>query len=131
MKYGATVLFVDDVRPVLAFYEKAFGFKTRFYDEDYEFGELDAGGSTLGIGTHRTGERMMPGAYRKPSQGHPEGVEIAFYLEDVAPAFRKAVEAGAEPVTEPTKMPWGQTVAYVRAPEGTVVGLCTPPVATQ
>jgi lactoylglutathione lyase len=37
------------------------------------------------------------------------------------------VAAGAAVVAAPREMPWGQTVAYVRSPEGTVLGLCTPP----
>lgn len=126
LRYGSTVLFVEEVPKVLAFYEAAFGFQTAFYDEAYEFGELEAGGLRLGVGSHRTGERMMPGAYRRPTSGHPEGVEIAFFTEEVAGAYARAVEAGAVPVAEPREMEWGQTVAYVRAPEGTVIGLCSP-----
>lgn len=49
MKYGSTVLFVKHVADVLGFYERAFGFKIKFYDEDFDFGMLDAGGMELGI----------------------------------------------------------------------------------
>jgi catechol 2,3-dioxygenase-like lactoylglutathione lyase family enzyme len=42
MKFGSTVLFVDDVPAVLEFYRRALGFETRFYDAEYQFGELDA-----------------------------------------------------------------------------------------
>lgn len=54
-------------------------------------------------------------------------MEIAFFTGDVAAAFAQAVGAGAKPMAEPKVMPWGQTVAYVRSIEGTVVGLCSPP----
>ncbi len=126
MKYGSTVLFVDDVPKVMAFYEAAFGFTKKFYDPDFGFGDMDAGGMSLAFGTDACGERMMPGKYRPPSSGNPEGLEIAFFLEDVAAAYDRAVTAGAEPVAEPKEMPWGQTVAYVRSIEGTIIGLCTP-----
>jgi lactoylglutathione lyase len=127
MRYASTVLFVDDVAAVLAFYRRAFGFETRFYDEDYQFAELDAGGAVLGIASHACGERMMPEAYRRPQGPRLEGVEIAFFTDDVVAACERAVAAGAAVVAAPREMPWGQTVAYVRSPEGTVLGLCTPP----
>ena len=126
LRYGSTVLFVDDVPGVLAFYERAFGFVTRFYDAEYEFGELDAGGGSLAFGSHACGERMMPGAYRGAPGDQTSGVEVAFYTSDVPSAYERAVAAGATALTPPSGMPWGQTVAYVRSVEGTVIGLCTP-----
>jgi len=44
----------------------------------------------------------------------------------VAGAFARAVAAGATALQPPQAKPWGQTVAYVRAPDGTLVELCTP-----
>jgi uncharacterized glyoxalase superfamily protein PhnB len=68
----------------------------------------------------------MPGTYQRPNQGQPSGVEIAFFATDVAAAFRRAIDAGAIALAEPKVMPWGQTIAYVRGIEGTMIGLCTP-----
>jgi uncharacterized glyoxalase superfamily protein PhnB len=48
--------------------------------------------------------------------------ELAFWAEDVIAAFEAAVGAGAKALTPPRLMLWGQTVAYVEAPEGTIVG---------
>lgn len=126
MEYGSTVLFVGDVPAVLEFYGRAFGLETRFYDPNYEFGELDAGGAALGVASHDCGQRMMPGAYVPPPGRRLAGVEVAFFTPDVSTAFDRARDAGAEVVTEPTEMPWGQTVAYVRSIEGTIIGLCSP-----
>lgn len=126
MKFGSTVIFVEDVEAVMAFYDEAFGFKAKFYDPDFGFGIIDIGGVDLGVGSHESGERMMPGRYQRPNRGNPEGVELAFYTDDVAGAYAKATAAGAAPVAEPKEMPWGQTVAYVRSIEGTVIGFCTP-----
>jgi uncharacterized glyoxalase superfamily protein PhnB len=69
---------------------------------------------------------MMPGGYVRPTSGGPASVEIAFYTADVPAAFTQAVGAGAVVIAEPKVMPWGQTVAYVRSVEGTLIGLCTP-----
>ena len=127
LKFGATVIYVDgDVPGVLDFYHRAFGLKPRFYDPTYEFGELETGGPAIAFATHRTGELLMPGSYERPDRGQPCGVELAFFATDVAAAFKRAIDAGAVTIAEPKVMPWGQTVAYVRGIEGTLIALCTP-----
>ena len=131
MRLAGTCLYVDDVPTVLDFYRRAFGFGTRFFDEAVQFAELDTVGRpgeppVLAFASHRCGEMMMPGQYRRPAGGRPSGVEVAFYTADVPAAFARAVEAGAVALAEPKVMPWGQTVAYVRSVEGTLIGLCTP-----
>ena len=55
------------------------------------------------------------------------GLEAGFRApEDVPAALARALDAGAEPVQEPVLKPWGQTVAYVRAPDGVLIELGTP-----
>jgi predicted enzyme related to lactoylglutathione lyase len=44
----------------------------------------------------------------------------------VPAALAKAVAAGAVVVQEPKRMPWGQTVAHLRDPEGALIELCSP-----
>lgn len=127
LKFGATVIYLHaDVPGVLDFYRRAFGLETRLYDPNYEFGELETGGPPVAFATHRTAEMFMPDRYQRPERGQPSAVEIAFFATDVAAAFKRAVDAGAVALAEPKLMPWGQTVAYVRSVEGTVVGLCSP-----
>ncbi len=64
----------------------------------------------------------MPGGFRENNPAEPPaGVEIAFVAEDVGAAFRSALEAGATKAGEPKTKPWGQTVAYVRDPDGVLV----------
>jgi predicted enzyme related to lactoylglutathione lyase len=127
LKFGATVIYIhDDVPGVLDFYKRAFGLETRFYDPNYEFGELETAGPSVAFATHRTGELLMPGSYPWAENSQPANVEIAFFTTNVATAFRRAVDAGAAAIAEPKVMPWGQTVAYVRSVEGTLVALCSP-----
>jgi catechol 2,3-dioxygenase-like lactoylglutathione lyase family enzyme len=56
----------------------------------------------------------------------PLGMEVGLVTSDVAAATDRAEAAGATLVQAPVIKPWGQTVAYVRAPDGTLVELCTP-----
>ncbi len=125
LTFASVVLYVDDVPAVLDFYHRAFGLEPRFYDEAAGFAELGADGA-IALASHSAGEFMMPGAYPRPPSARRSGVEIAFWTEDVAGAFERAVGAGAVAVTPPREMPWGQTVAYVESVEGTIVGFVTP-----
>jgi uncharacterized glyoxalase superfamily protein PhnB len=137
MKLAATVIYVDNVPSVLDFYRRAFALEPDLVDLDvqlpgrraggrYQFASLATEGGTLQFGTHDLGNLLMPG-YSRPDTGRPSGIEIAFYTSDVDGSYRRAVDAGAEPLAEPRSMPWGQKVAYVRSVEGTFVGICTPP----
>ena len=50
---------------------------------------------------------------------------VTLSTEQLALANERAVAAGARPMAAPLTKPWGQTVAYVRCPDGTLVELCT------
>jgi predicted enzyme related to lactoylglutathione lyase len=130
MELASVVLYVEDgtVPAALAFYERALGLTRRFYDPDFQFGELGGqGATTLAVAAYQTGERLMPGGYRRPGRSAPiQHVEVAFTTADVPGAFARAVAAGARELAAPYVLPWGQAVAYVQAPDGTILGLCAP-----
>ena len=127
MQFFGTVLYVDDVSAVVDFYRRAFGLEVRFWDEALGFAELETGGSALAIAAHSLGEMLMGGGYSRPVDGQPAGVEIAFLTGEVPVTFAKAVAQGATPITAPRRMPWGLEAAYLRAPEGTMIGFSEPP----
>jgi uncharacterized glyoxalase superfamily protein PhnB len=124
--YG-TVLYVDDVQATVDFYRRAFGLELRFFDEALGFAELETGRATLAIAAHSLGEMLMLGSYSRPLNGRLDGVEVAFLTSDVPASFARAIQEGATSITPPRRMPWGLEVAYVRAPEGTVIGFSEPP----
>ncbi len=130
MELASVVIYVNDadVERTVVFYERALGLQRRFYDPEYPFAELTGSGTTtLAIAGHRAGERLMPGRYAPPAQGDGHAaVEVAFTTADVRAAFVRAVAAGADVLAAPAMLPWGQEVAYVRAPDGTLLGLCAP-----
>ena len=127
MQFFGTVLYVDDVPSTADFYRRAFGFSVRFFDEAMGFAELETGGSVLAIAAHSVGEMLMPGQYSRPADGRPSAVEITFLTTDVSAGFSKAIAEGGIPIAPPRRMPWGLEVAYVRAPEGTMIGFSEPP----
>jgi lactoylglutathione lyase len=123
MIYRYTILYVASVPATLAFYKAAFGFEIGFEHESGDYGELITGGTKLAFSSHalmaQIGKEVATEPPAKPSY------ELAFEVEDVAAALAHALAHGAVLVKPVTQMPWGQTLAYVRAPEGTLIELCT------
>lgn len=129
IQFRAAVLYVDDVVAAVEFYSRAFGLRLRHMDEALGFAEFDTGDSILAVASHSLGETLMPGGYSRPVGGQLAGIEIGFFTSDVDAGFDKAVAEGAAPMATPRRMPWGLKVAYVRAPEGTMIGFSEPPTA--
>ena len=126
MKFGYTIIYVPDVLASVEFFEKAFGLQRRFVHES-GYAEMDTGATALAFATHDLGESNLPAGYVKASQSaQPLGMEIALVTEDVAQSHVRALTEGATSVAEPLTKPWGQTVSYVRCPDGTLVEICSP-----
>jgi lactoylglutathione lyase len=127
MRFGYTILYVDDVARAIGFYERAFGLVRRFVSDDATYGEMETGETTLSFARHSMVEGFIPGGYRHNDPAEPPaGVEIGFVADDVAAAWDAALAAGASAVAPPMTKPWGQTVAYVRDLDGMLVEICTP-----
>jgi len=123
MIFRYTILYVHNVEVTLSLFKSAFGFETAFLHESGDYGELDTGQTKLAFSSielmQSLGKSPATDPVTKPS------FEIAFETGDVAAALAKAVKAGAELVQDVTEMPWGQTIAYVRLPEGILIEICT------
>lgn len=87
---------------------------------------METGETALAFAANELGESNLPDGFRKndPSEP-PAGIEIALLAPDVEAAFGAAMNAGATKVAEPKTKPWGQTVAYVRDPDGVLVELAS------
>ncbi len=127
MKLGYTIVYVPDVAASLLFYERAFGLKRRFLHESGSYGELDTGNTTLSFAAHELAASNFPGGHVHASASlQPLGMEIGLVTHDVQAAHDSAVAHGATSLSPPAIKPWGQTVSYVRAPDGCLIELCTP-----
>ena len=126
MKFAYTIVYVADVEASLAFFETAFGLTRGFLHESGEYGELQTGATTLSFARHATARGNLGQDYvAADASVQPLGMEIGLVTDDVAAACKRAVHAGAALLHAPATKPWGQTVAYVRCPDGTLVELCT------
>lgn len=127
MKLGYIIAYVPDVGRSLAFFEAAFGLTRRFLHDSGTYGELATGDTTLAFAAHELGDTNFPGGHvRADASPRPLGMEIALVTEDVDAAHRSAIRHGATELAAPASKPWGQTVSYVRAPDGLLIELCTP-----
>lgn len=126
MKFGYTIIYVQDVLASVQFFEKAFGLKRKFVHES-GYAEMDTGSTSLAFATHELGDTNLPDGYVKASQSkEPLGIEIALVTDNVNEAHSRAVAEGAISIKEPALKPWGQTVSYVRCPDGALVEICSP-----
>jgi catechol 2,3-dioxygenase-like lactoylglutathione lyase family enzyme len=129
VNFGKIILYVADVEASLAFYEKAFGLKTRFIREA-GYGEVQVGETTISFASFETGQRHLPeGLIAAPAAPSEVSVELALLSDRVDDDFARAVEAGAQPLQYPGLQPWGQTSSYLRTPDGTVIDLSSPVTA--
>ena len=127
MRFGYTILYVDDVAASLDFYERALGQRRRFVHESGQYAELDTGQTVLALAAHELAAANLPGVYRPEQLPHARpAFEVCFVTDDVQGAFDRAITEGAEAVTAPQTKPWGQDLAYVRDPDGNLIELASP-----
>jgi lactoylglutathione lyase len=123
------VVYVRDVAAELTFYEQAFGLERRHLDtrENGAYGELSTGETVLAFASHELVGRHLPVPFRTHDQREePAGVEITLEIEDLDHAVHRAVARGAALVAAPELKAWGQRYAFIRDPEGVLVGLTDP-----
>jgi uncharacterized glyoxalase superfamily protein PhnB len=126
MQFGYTIVYVPDVQKTVAFYERAFGFTMRFNADDWDYAELETGGTTLAFAAEKMADLLGVSITPNRADTTAAGIELAFVTDQVQDAFTRATNAGATPVTDPNQTPWGQTVSYVRDQNGVLIEICSP-----
>jgi lactoylglutathione lyase len=129
MRFGYTLIYVDDVPATLAQWQAAFGLETRYLHEDGIYGEVETGdgGTTLAF-VHREFGRghFEDDDARAHFDGRPGCLEIALLTDDVPAAYARAVGAGLTAIRPPFTQAWGQVVGWVKDAAGVLVELATP-----
>lgn len=127
VQFAYTILYVPDVTRSIEFYESAFGFKRKFIAPGNSYGELITGDTTLSFASIELAKtNLKDGFIESSNSNNPFAIEIGFTTENVAEVYEQAINAGAVPEAAPQVKPHGQTVAYVRDPDGFLVEICTP-----
>ncbi|MET0946043.1 MAG: VOC family protein [Flavobacterium sp.] len=126
VKFGYTILYVENVEESIVFYENVFGFSRKFIAPGNDYGELITGETTLSFASKKlAGENLKDGFVESNLDNKPFAIEIGFITDDVPELVQKATSFGAVLMKEPTQKPWGQVVAYVRDLDGFLVEICT------
>ncbi|CAN5582662.1 VOC family protein [soil metagenome] len=110
----------SDLPRVRAFYESVFGGTIAYqFPEQGEavYLTLSVGEGTIALGLG-TGEAMY-GETPLPATGH--AVDLCLYVPDLDAVVRDAPAHHGQVAVPPAEMPWGERVAYVRDPEGTML----------
>jgi len=127
VRFGYTIVYVPDVQRALDFYTNAFGFEQRFVSPDGGYGELVTGETTLSFASEALGDSHFEHGFLRHSLANPPfGTELAIVTDDVDATVTSALDAGAHPLVPSEVKPWGQTVAWVRDPNGVLIEICTP-----
>lgn len=123
MRLNYVIIYVSDVAAATEFYRDAFDLKVKFLHESESYGEMDTGETTLAFAKN---EMMMTAVGIEAQKGLKNCFEVAFSTTDVKKMMNRSVSRGAKVLKEPEGKPWGQTVAYVEDPFGTIVEIRTP-----
>ncbi|MEN2490406.1 VOC family protein [Flavobacterium sp. B11] len=126
VKFGYTILYVENVEESIAFYENAFGFSRKFITPDGDYGELSTGETTLSFASKKLASQSLKDGFIESSlENKPFAIEIGFITDNVPEVLQKATSFGAVIVLEPVEKPWGQIVAYARDLNGFLIEICT------
>ena len=126
VKFGYTILYVEDVEKSIEFYENAFGFSRKFITPENDYGELSTGETTISFASKKlAAQNLKDGFIESNLEDKPFAIEMGFITDNVGELVQKATSFGAILVKEPTQKPWGQIVAYVRDLDGFLIEICT------
>ena len=110
----------NNIQATRAFYQHVFDGEQIYQfpevgDAVYLVLRIGEGQLALGVGTGPALYSSTP----RPASGH--AVDICIYVGDLEGVVDSAEKAGAAIPVRPQAMPWGETVAYVQDPEGTML----------
>lgn len=126
VKFGYTILYVEDVEKSVAFYENVFGFSRKFVTPENDYGELSTGETTISFASKKLAAQNLPDGFIESTlEDRPFAIELGFITDNVGELVQKATSFGAVLIKEPTQKPWGQIVAYVRDVDGFLIEICT------
>ncbi|MEH2375747.1 VOC family protein [Nostoc sp.] len=126
MKFGYTIIWVEDVVKTVEFYEKAFGLVRRTIEDRGQsvWAEIETGNTTLAFSSSNEAQKLFPGGFHANDATQlPALIQISFITPDVGSAYMRAIGAGAKALDAPKTHPGGQTIARVRDHNGVLVSL--------
>jgi len=119
-----TILFVEDMKKTVRFYDEAFGWKKSVDFPVYVSYEIPGGG--LSLYEKSASEENLGETCTLPPNGGLTGAELYFYCDDLEEAIRRVEQAGGRLISPLKKRNWGDMAVYYADPGGNVVALASP-----
>jgi lactoylglutathione lyase len=119
-----TRLLVNDFKACCNFYKDILGFEIAVKDEEGGYVEFLAGDMRLALFRRQEMAEIIRNT-DKPSQVEcQDNVVLIFTVRDVDEVYHQLIHQGIEFTTEPMTNPsYGIKTAYLRDPDGTLIGL--------
>ena len=128
-KHVLTILAVEDHPRAVAFYSRALGWRLTVETPVYaEF--VDPGGMRLGLYQREGFGRNTGEAPAITPPGRLAPTELYLEVDNVAEALAELERAGARRLSPPAPRPWGDEVAYAADPDGKVLAVARPHLAS-
>ncbi|NOX31069.1 MAG: VOC family protein [Actinobacteria bacterium] len=125
---GYVIFYVADVRATVSFFANAFSMAAKFVTPENDYGELDTGSTTLAFAAISLGQDNLAtagGLTPIDAELPPVGASITVVTSDVPGTVSAALAVGGQLYVDPVDKPWGQTVAYIRDPNGILIEVAT------
>lgn len=127
IKFQYTILYVEDVKKSIEFYENSFGFERKFITPENDYGELNTGETTISFASKTlAASNLKNGFIESNISQKPFAIELGLVTDEVEKYIHQAIQNGAKIEQEAKQKPWGQTAAYIRDIDGFLIELCTP-----
>lgn len=127
VRHQLTVLAVDDVDAMVAFYETCFGWPREVHVPGI-WAELSSSEHhRVGFYVRRgfASQAGRPPAARPPKEG-VTATELYLIVDDLPAAIERLRAAGAPEISPRAPRDWGDETAYFRDPEGNVLAVAAP-----
>lgn len=119
------IFYVDDVVKSVEFFEKAFGLVRDFIDDTQVYAQIKTGATALAFAKKGFITSNIADEFTWFSADQNPGMQISFSSSNVKMAYQQALENGCKEVAYLQEKPWGQTVGYVKTPDGILVELAS------
>ena len=127
MKFGYSIIYVEDVVKTVSFYNQAFGFKTKMFTSEQDYAELHSGETTIAFANLNLANSNLSNGFQKIVNNKPPvGIELAFITSDIENELQVALDNGAKLLEPISQKSWGQKVAYIQDINGVLIELCSP-----
>jgi lactoylglutathione lyase len=121
-KHALTILAVRDFHRMQSFYTRAFDWVTTVATGNYVEFELP-GGQRIGLCEREGFGRNFGEAPAAEAEGGVRPFELYLYAVNLEDQIESLTNAGARLLSAPAARDWGDDVAYVADPEGTVLAI--------